>query len=83
MVPALVSINVSMSQTAPGAFSFNFFIFVFTLAKANLLLSVEGLLTDCCTFKYCYIVGFFNPPKQNLSVEKCYTVEWNYYSLLL
>ena len=33
-------------------------------------------------YKYCYIVGFFNPPEQNLPVEKCYTVECNYYSLL-
>ena len=33
-------------------------------------------------YKYCYIVGFFNLPEQNLPVEKCYTVEWDYYSLL-
>ena len=33
-------------------------------------------------YKYCYIVGFFNPPEQNLPVEKCYTVELDYYSLL-
>ena len=33
-------------------------------------------------YKYCYIVGFFNPPEENLPVEKCYTVEWDYYSLL-
>ena len=33
-------------------------------------------------YKYCYIVGFFNPPEQNLPVEKRYTVEWDYYSLL-
>ena len=33
-------------------------------------------------YKYCYIVGFFNPPEQNLPVEKHYSVEWDYYSLL-
>ena len=33
-------------------------------------------------YKYCYIIGFFNPPEQNLPVEKHYTVEWDYYSLL-
>ena len=33
-------------------------------------------------YKYCYIVGFLNPPEENLPVEKRYTVEWDYYSLL-
>ena len=28
-----------------------------------------------------YIIGFFNPPKENLPAEKRYTVEWDYYSL--
>ena len=32
-------------------------------------------------YKGGYIVGFFNPPEENLSAEKRYTVEWDYYSL--
>ena len=28
-----------------------------------------------------YIVDFFNPPEKNLPAEKCYTVEWDYYSI--
>ena len=28
-----------------------------------------------------YIVDFFNPPKKNLPAEKCYTDEWDCYSI--
>ena len=33
-------------------------------------------------YKGGHIVSFFNPPEENLPVEKCYTVKWDYYSLL-
>ena len=32
-------------------------------------------------YKDGYIIGFFNPPEENLPAEKRYTVEWDYYSL--
>ena len=32
-------------------------------------------------YKGGYIVRFFNPPEENLPAEKCYIVEWDYYSL--
>ena len=32
-------------------------------------------------YKGGYIVGFFNPPEENLPAEKRYTVEWDYYSI--
>ena len=32
-------------------------------------------------YKGGYIIGSFNPPEENLPAEKCYTVEWDYYSL--